>query len=511
MANPKKLSIIWEDKQISLLVVEKNQPVAHQRVDLSSIAQDAPSSIGVTTDIQTVALLQKTLRELKVDVADVYIGISNRDLILRSFVIPFLKPAEVQTAIQFEAKKYIPFDISELKYIYHTVPITENKVKRMRVFFYAIRREILEKYEHLVKQTGLNIISCEPMIVGLCRAMIHQKEITLDAKAAVLDLDHTGGRISFIDHGVVFFIRDFQLNPGLSLASSGVDSNSEELIKSRIFNEIRNSFEFFSRQFHDQITQLLVHADVDLTSVVEDFATELNVTIKKYQANIVSPAKSFKGLDVLSGFGLTLASPSSVVAHQDLLVKPKKPQSASMTAFNGLNIDFKELKPVIQFALAMVAVCVGVYIYLFTQTNDLKKQVNALASQQGKFDAQTKDDIEGLITKVSTDTSEINKIRFKSDLHAVILLISKYVSENMWLNNLDIRFNDPASDQVSIEFKGNVYVEDVNKQIRAMNDFVTKLRADKYLAKYFSKIELMSIQREQGNGVTYTSFLVKCN
>lgn len=512
MANSKKLSLIWESKQITLLVVEKNQPIATQRIDLSAISQDAPSTIGITEDIQIVAELQKTLRELKIESADAYIGISNHDLILRSFLIPVLKPNEIQTAVQFEAKKYIPFDINELKYVYHAITVTENKVKRMRVFFYATRKSNLEKYERLVKQTGLNVVSCEPAVVGLCRAMVHQKDITLDSQAAVLDLDQHGGRISFIDHGVVMFVRDFQLMTGTGLALPGADSGADaELIKSKIFNEISNSFDFFSRQFNEKIGQLLVHADVDLADMVQSFAGDLAVTVKKYQANIVSPAKSFKGVDILSAYGLSLGSSSSAVIVQDLLARPKKPKVSSASILESLNIDINELKPVVQFIVAMVVVCAGVFGYLWTQKNDLKRQVEALAAEQGTFEGQAVTDIESMITKIDTNKTEINKIRFKSDLHVAILIISKYVTESMWLNNLEVKFNNETSSQLTIEFKGNVYVEDVNKQIRAMNDFVTKLRADKDLAKYFSKVQLMAIQRQQGNGVTYTTFSVKCN
>ena len=57
-----------------------------------------------------------------------------KEIILRSFVIPFVKPEEVPNAIKFEAKKYLPIDIQNLSYVFYVAPFTDNKIIKKLYF-----------------------------------------------------------------------------------------------------------------------------------------------------------------------------------------------------------------------------------------------------------------------------------------------------------------------------------------------------------------------------------------
>ena len=80
-----------------------------------------------------------------------------KEIILRSFVIPFVKQEDIQNAIKFEAKKYLPIDIQDLTFVFYTIPFTENKVKRLQIIFFAVRKEFLARYESIFKQVKLKV------------------------------------------------------------------------------------------------------------------------------------------------------------------------------------------------------------------------------------------------------------------------------------------------------------------------------------------------------------------
>jgi len=509
MANTKKISLFWEEKQITLLEVDRNQPVQSHVIDLNAIYSEAAFSAGLTEEIQTVALIQKTLRELRIEAADTSLALCNRDVILRSFVIPALKTNEIQTAVQFEAKKYIPFDINELRYTFHSIPFTENKTKRLRVTLYAVRKETLDKYERIIKQTGLNLLTCEPAAVGLCRTMLYQKDITLDARVAILDINDQNGCIYFIDRGIAVFIREFQL----SVATVNVLDPAEEaeLIKSRIFNEIRNSFDFFNRQHSEQVNQLLIYGNDKFSEIIHEFADELGVNVRRYSANLISPLKTFSGIALISSYGLLIPPVAGGAPVSDLLIKQKSTKdSASKSSAISINIDLKEFAPVINVAIGAAVCCAAFFGYLYFQQQELNKQIDALSSQQGEFTADTTDTIQGKITKFNTDEDAIKKVRLKTDLNVLTALIAQYVPEGMWLDGLDVKFAGEDDNTVNLNFKGNVYLPDVNMQIKTVNTFLAKLRQDKEISKYFHKVQLQSIQRQENNKVTSTVFEVRC-
>ena len=100
-----------------------------------------------------------------------------KEIILRSFVIPFLKPDEVENVIKFEAKKYMPFEIQDLSFVFHTIPILENQTKRLLVIFFAVRKEVLARYERICKQANVPIVYSEPYMVSLTKALLFKKRL----------------------------------------------------------------------------------------------------------------------------------------------------------------------------------------------------------------------------------------------------------------------------------------------------------------------------------------------
>ena len=52
----------------------------------------------------------------------VAVALPPQDVLLRAFSIPPIPRSEVDTAVQFEARKYLPFKLSELVWDYTVVP-----------------------------------------------------------------------------------------------------------------------------------------------------------------------------------------------------------------------------------------------------------------------------------------------------------------------------------------------------------------------------------------------------
>ncbi len=70
----------------------------------------------VPADVKIVALIKDALRTNHMNAGQGTICISGQDLIIRTFEIPKLPSNELQSAINFEVKKYIPFKLEELVY-----------------------------------------------------------------------------------------------------------------------------------------------------------------------------------------------------------------------------------------------------------------------------------------------------------------------------------------------------------------------------------------------------------
>jgi Tfp pilus assembly PilM family ATPase len=136
MASSKKIGLYCGEEKLTLVELEKNTSL--QVVSASMGAKtdsNLPFSSNLTEEIQITALLGKILQDYKIKGVDFCVSLPMKDIILRSFVIPRVNANEIQNVIKFEAKKYMPFDIQELSFVFHAVPFTENQVRHYQIIF----------------------------------------------------------------------------------------------------------------------------------------------------------------------------------------------------------------------------------------------------------------------------------------------------------------------------------------------------------------------------------------
>ena len=210
MASSKKIGFFWGDEKVTLVEFDKNSPLQVASASLSSKTNtSSPFSSNLTEEIQITAILQKMIQDYKMTGGSFYVSLPLKEIILRSFIIPFVKQEDIQNAIKFESKKYMPFDIQDMSFVYQTIPFSEGQNKRYQVIFFAVRKEVLARYERIFKQVNAEVSYCEPYMVSLSKTLLFQKEIKPIDHLAFLILDKNLGRICFIDKGIPQFIREF--------------------------------------------------------------------------------------------------------------------------------------------------------------------------------------------------------------------------------------------------------------------------------------------------------------
>ena len=114
-------------------------------------------------------ILQKTVRNKGFSTTETYLSLPSKDILIRWFLIPWMKTSEIQAVVSFEAKKYIPFDIEETAYTYYPTTVTKDGGRQIGILFVAIRKNTIEKYINILIQAGLNIVYSEPGAMSLDR------------------------------------------------------------------------------------------------------------------------------------------------------------------------------------------------------------------------------------------------------------------------------------------------------------------------------------------------------
>ncbi len=110
------LGIYFGPKLINIVETKGRKPVRDIEVPQTTISageleEKVPADVKT---IEIIALFKDELRRNKIDARESTICLSGKDLIIRTFEIPVLPREELQSAINFEVKKYIPFKVEDL-------------------------------------------------------------------------------------------------------------------------------------------------------------------------------------------------------------------------------------------------------------------------------------------------------------------------------------------------------------------------------------------------------------
>ena len=508
MPSLKRLGFYWGEEKLTLVEIEKNAP--RQIISLPLNAKSAassPFSSNLTEEIQITSVFQRMLQENKIIDGMFYVSMPMKEIILRSFVIPFVKHEDIPNTIKFEAKKYLPLDIQGLKYVFYPIPFTENGVNRLQIIFFAVRTESLERYERIFKQANVTVNYCEPCVVSLVKVLLTKKEITPTDQVAFLILDKNLGRICFIDQGIPQFIRDFPIG-AQPLTEEAKDP--AETLNLKIVNEVANSFDFYSRQFSgDRINQILVSGDdvgQDLFGILE---SELKLKVRK-TAPIVTMGELGQGndMDIIYAMGSSINAPMSSLAGFDF-IKDKSTKSQSGTDLFETISTYKEILFVL---LICIISLVGLYVMFQVQLKVTQQQYEQLSAKQGNNAFMTADGIQAEI-KQNTDTlSSYKSIRMKSDVVMVLLRVASHLPQGARLKDLNIKYieSDTNDMHVSIDMSGDVFNEDSSEEIKVVNQIFSDIKNDKDLSQIMKDVSI-SLNLEQSEGRQVTGFKIHCS
>ena len=512
MASLKRLGFFWGEEKITVVEFEKNVLLKVVSSPLGSKASTSSSlnsaNSGLSEEIQITAILQKILKDNKITGGPFYVSLPMKEIILRSFIIPFVQNEDIQNVIKFEAKKYMPFDIQDLSFVYCSIPYWENKTKRIQVIFFAVRKEVLAKYERIFKEVDAQVFWCEPYMVSLSKALLFRKEIKPTDHFAFLILDNNVGRICFIDKGIPQFIREFPITPS---SKSEEDRDSAESLNFKIINEVGNSFDFYTRQFNaDRITQMLISCENIHPSLLSQMETELKIKPTHFTPVVTAGVgDQNKDMDAIYAMGACVVSSLESLLEFNF-IGDRTPKSKFKIEISAILRSYREI--MYMFAMCVV-VLIGVYVLFQVQLRAARQQYTQLTSKQGAF---LNVPVEGIQSQVLENTDKLaayKNIRTKSDVVFILLRVASHVPQGALLRQLDIRYdpNDSAGDpHMTVDMVGDVLKGESSDQIAVVSHIFADLKADKELAQYVKNVNLVSLNHKEANNQQSTGFNIHC-
>ena len=234
---------------------------------------DIPEPISSqTTDamVHSMANLLKNLIErAHVTTKDCIMSLPNSAVFTSVIDMPKMGDKEMESAMQFEAKKYVPLPFSEVTLSWTIISENDDGASN-KVLLIAVPKQIRDIYIKLFELAGLNLEIIEIEALALIRALVVDRtknDVIIDIGAKVTGLN-------FVRHGTL------QLTRNLSI---GGDTITDRIAQALNLSAPRA--EQFKRDFGLHGTDFLPEAVKPVLSTIK---TEVNHIIGIYKAHNVT-------------------------------------------------------------------------------------------------------------------------------------------------------------------------------------------------------------------------------
>ncbi len=498
----KFLGINFGVDALDIVEVEKSNIIRNYRVAYETEGQES-NIVEVTDEIKLTALLQKTIRTNNIETRDVIAALPSEDVLLRSFLIPQVSKTEMQSAIEFESRKFIPFKLEEIYFDFATQKLKDPKAARLKCSFAGMKKTILDKFQYILEQSNLRILYLEPVSFSLLRLFLFKKVIKPDETIAIVEVSAERGSICIIERGFPQLIRDFKFR---HLGSDPRGADMVSLI-SRLKNEIHVSFDYYSRQFSDSsVNKIFFHSKEDTSEMLGNLKNEIDTPIELI-TNTLEITDDFD-LGSFKAYGSTLRqsfrSQSDINLYRKRDVLEEKPRDFS----EDEPIDYQIVIRVGIFAVAfIVLILLSNFVRGFSVSSKLKK-IESLKSQlDPKYAMANIKQLERLKTEFEKKLKVFEELHFDRSITPILNSLVHLMPDGVWISELNYGESTGA---LAFEINGYAYLEDEPEQLNAINNFLSLVKNNTEFKTKFKSIVLSNISQAAIEQWRVSKFLIKC-
>jgi type IV pilus assembly protein PilM len=303
----------------SIKLVELRESQNSFKLENLGIAPLPPEAIVDGALMDSVTIID-AIRQLVVDsktrTKDAVTSVSGHSVIVKKITLPVMSVPELEESIQWEAERYIPFDINDVNIDFQIFGSTPENPEVMDVVLVAAKKDIVNDYVSVVIESGLNPVIIDVDAFAIENMLSVNYEIGKEETVAVVNVGASITNINILKDNMTAFTRDIfkggnqitdeiqrQLHIDYEEAEkikvgSKIDAVSQPVIQEvlrsaseSLANEIGNSIEFYqSTTTYEKIEKLYLSGGGSKT---KDFDIILQQVIG-IPVEIVNPFKKIE-------------------------------------------------------------------------------------------------------------------------------------------------------------------------------------------------------------------------
>lgn len=179
-----------------------------------NVSSQSFSKVGHDVIVQTAGILKLLIEKSGVTTKRVVASLPNNIVFVSVIEMPRLSEKELQSAVEWEAKRYIPLPMEEVTLSW--IPIKDpNPEAKQKVLITAVPTSVIENYLKMFKMAGLEPEALEIEALALIRSLVGDRQDGF----LIIDMGARNTSLNLIDKGFL------QVSRNLALGGENITSN----------------------------------------------------------------------------------------------------------------------------------------------------------------------------------------------------------------------------------------------------------------------------------------------
>ncbi|MCP4649319.1 MAG: pilus assembly protein PilM [PVC group bacterium] len=508
------------------------------------ILEDEISSESATQESLIHNALRKAVNKAKIDLKKVNTVLMPGMVLLRYFQMPKISAEEMEEAVRFEARKYIPFRLEEAVtgfYILKDDP--ENR--KVGILSLVTKEESIKNHLSVLNKVNINPVAVETASFALIRLLEYSQEIEKEESNVVIYIYAQRVNIVILKNGVPYFVRDISLGrreewlddetAALLLEDGGEMSDSRMAILENLLSELRISLEYYKKELgKEQINKVILCGEIDDFDDLEvvaqaaqeepDAESPLSVYLKK-KLNLpvvtIDPLKTiqtpkakplpytFPMLAITVGAALRNLTKSTV--EIDLFKARKKTSIKKKIFINKMMV--------IEGSALLISLIVLFFLFSIFVSNE-KSLLEKEKQNRPKFmelshfkNKQLKEGEKQIDKRLKKYKAMVSKRVY---LTPKLNVLAKSVPKGIWFSDLNygvIKIPGKGKQKIGkiLKLSGRVFVEKKGTEIEIINKLTEDLKKNEDFFEGFKVIKTGSVKREEYMVIPVMGFSLQCS
>jgi type IV pilus assembly protein PilM len=201
----------------AIKIVELNRKGDHVRlVNYGEVKISPPEETKAAFNVLSLSnqeiakAIGAVLREAEIETKEVNFSIPDFSSFFTSFNLPPMSQKELERAVKYEARSYIPLPLSEITLDWQVVETSapDKKTTPLKILVVAIPNEVVNQYQQISLLAGLQLNSLEAEIFAVSRPFMKNDEKAV----AIIDIGARSTTCNIFEKGILKTSHSFNVS-----------------------------------------------------------------------------------------------------------------------------------------------------------------------------------------------------------------------------------------------------------------------------------------------------------